>query len=149
MMSNATTAPKATCSLRRMGTATRATRRTRAPRAERSKPPLARMAGLLQLLLQLGQVGEVRSPLEDLPGRALDEPGLLQAQGVEADGVRRVVLPPDVVGDLLEVLDAVPVVVSEAAVDHDPGRPLRVLGHNVGPPVQRPQRPLGGHRVLL
>src|SRR5687767_6941725 len=59
--------------------------------------------GALEFFPQLGQVLEVRPTLEDLFRRALDQPRLLQSQGVEPHAVDRVEVPPDVlVGDLLE-----------------------------------------------
>src|SRR5262245_1213755 len=58
----------------------------------------------LQLLPELAEEPPVRAVGDDLLRRGLDEAGLVQAQGVEADGVLGVVLPPLAVRDLLHRL---------------------------------------------
>ena len=80
--------------------------------------------------------------------RRLDHPRLAETQGIEADGVLRIVDAPLVVRNILHGLERIVVARREAAVDEGPSGPLRLEGAEVGPFQDRPQRPLGRDRML-
>ena len=63
-------------------------------------PPLS-----LQFLLQLVEETPVGALGDELLRRALDQTDLVQAQGIEAHGILRIVLPPPIIGHLLHRLE--------------------------------------------
>src|SRR6266852_2907768 len=86
----------------------------------------------LQLLLQLGQEPPVGTLRDERLRRRLDHPRLAQAQGIEADGVLRIVDAPLVVGNILHGLERIVVARREAAIHEGPRGPLRFEGAEVG-----------------
>src|SRR5713101_3438073 len=56
---------------------------------------------LLQLLLQLGEKAPVSALGNELLRATLDHPHLVEAEGVEAHGILRVILAPLAVGEIL------------------------------------------------
>ena len=83
------------------------------------KPPLL-AASRLQLAFELVQEPPVGAVGDDLLRARLDHADLVQAQGIEADRVLGVVLPPYVVGDLVQGLQRIVVALGEAAIDDQP-----------------------------
>src|SRR5262249_55463508 len=65
---------------------------------------LAPLPLALQLLLELLEEAPIRALDDKLLGAGLEHPGLVQTQGVEAHRILGVILPPDVVGELLDDL---------------------------------------------
>src|SRR5712691_1926047 len=79
---------------------------------------------LLQLLLQLLEEAPVSALGNDLLRAALDHPGLVQTQGVEAHRILGVVLAPLVVRDVFDGLESVVVVLRVALVHKEPSGPV-------------------------
>src|SRR5919108_3006533 len=111
--------------------------------APQAPPPL-----LLQLLLQRVEEAPVGTLADDLLGDRLDHAGLLEAEGVEADRILRIILSPLVVGDVLHELDGEVIVGRDPLVHEEPGGPLRLTGADVSRSQNRAQRPVDGHRAL-
>ena len=104
----------------------------------RDQLTLVRRAPLaLQLLLELGEEAPVGA-LGDEPLRAAREhPDLVQAQGVEAQGVLGAILPPLPIGDLLHDLEGIVIAPGIGVVDHELGRLLRGTMPLVVQPLER------------
>src|SRR5262249_22029564 len=100
----------------------------------------------LQLALELVEEAPVGALRDDLLRARLDHAGLAQAKRIETPGTLGVGAPPQRVADLFHGLEGV--VVAIAAVGDDAGGALRLRGAEVRRLEDRPQRPLGGHRVL-
>src|SRR6266850_1831282 len=113
-------------------------------------PPLAaaRDVSSLQFLLQLLEEPPVSTLRDQALRRRLDHPRLAEAEGIEADGVLRIVDAPLVVRNILHGLERIVVARREAAVDEGPSGPLRLEGADVGRLQDRPQRPLGRDRMF-
>src|SRR5215510_11209324 len=75
----------------------------------------------LQLLLQLGEEAPVRTLGQELLWAALEHPDLVQAQGVEAQGVLGAILTPLAIGDLLEGLEGIVIALRIAFVHNELG----------------------------
>ena len=56
----------------------------------------------------------------------------MEAEGIETDGILRVVLPPPPVGDTLHGLQGMVIVLRHAARQNQPGGTLRLKGADVG-----------------
>src|SRR2546425_2782451 len=128
--------------------------------AETNRPPPVRMATIavvhrlrvftlgLPFPLELVEETPIGTLRDDLLRARLDHPDLVEAEGVEAHGILRVVLPPRAIRDLLQCLEGVVVVLCVAPVHHETGEQVRLPGAEVDRPEDRAQGPLGGHGVL-
>src|SRR5581483_371681 len=125
------------------------TPRATAPRQRRrGRRGVGVASSSLQLLPQLVEEAPV-GPLGDDPlGAGFDHARLVEAEGVEAHRVLRLVLAPAVIGDALHRLERKPVFFREPSLHDEPGRTLRIGGAEVGGLEQRSQGPLGRHGVL-
>src|SRR6266536_6448792 len=103
----------------------------------------------LQLLLQLVEGAPVAASGEDLLRARLDHPRLMEPERVEAHRIGWVVLPPPSVGDLLQGLQRIGVVLHKTPVYEGPSDPIRLEGAHVGCLREGAQYSLGGRRVLL
>src|SRR5438132_6776517 len=100
-----------------------------------------------QLSLQLVEEAPVGALCDDLLGAGLDHPGFVKSESVEAHRVLRIVLPPDVIADLLHRPKGVGVVRRVPLVHDEPRGPFRLEGAHVGRFQDCPHRTLGGDRV--
>src|SRR6266540_4792890 len=105
--------------------------------APQAPPPLS-----LQLLLELVEKAPVGALGDDLLRAAFDHPRLMEAQGVEADRILRIVLPPAVVPDILHGLEGVRIGPRVAPVHQELGHPLRLEAADGGCLQERAQGPL-------
>src|SRR5262249_30480689 len=85
---------------------------------------------------------------DDLLWTRLDEAHLVEAQGVEPDGIFRIVFTPFVVGVFTEGLQAKIVARCELALDKAPRSLLGVGGAEVRRFEDRPHYPLGRNRMV-
>src|SRR2546425_8298710 len=72
----------------------------------------------------------------------------MEAKGKEAHRILRVILPPHVVGDILECLEGVVVARCVAVVHEEPGHPLWLEGTDVCRFHDGTERPFRRYRVL-
>src|SRR6266487_597671 len=99
----------------------------------RSEADLIRCAPLsLQLSLELVEKAPVSALSDELLGARLEHPDLVQAQGIEAQGVLRAVRAPLAIGDVLHDLEGIVVALGIVLVHDERGRPLRLEGADVG-----------------
>src|SRR5437016_805689 len=101
----------------------------------------------LQLPLQLVQEAPVGALRDDLLRAGFDHLGFVKSKGVEAHRVFRIVLPPDVIANLLHRLKGVGVVRCEPLVHDESRGPFRLEGAHVGRFENRPHRTLRGDWV--
>src|ERR1700687_1555862 len=85
----------------------------------------------LQLLLQLVDGAPVGPPGENRLRARLDHPRLVESERVEAHRIGWVVLPPFGVGNLLQGLQRIGVVLHKAPVYEGPSDPIRLEGAHV------------------
>src|SRR2546427_337718 len=112
------------------------------------KPHAGRALTLtFQLPLQLVQEAPVGALRDDLLWAGFDHPGFVKSKGVEAHRVLRIVLPPDVIANLLHRLKGVGVVRCEPLVHDESRGPVRLEGAHVGRFEDRPHRTLRGDWV--
>src|SRR5438552_3189496 len=102
----------------------------------------------LELSLQLVEEAPVRALGDNLLRARLDHPRLVEAEGVEAHRVLRIVDAPLVVGNILHGRERIVVARREPAVDEGPSGPFRLEGAEGGRLQDRPQRSLGGDRMF-
>src|SRR2546426_6211733 len=102
----------------------------------------------LQFFLQFAKEAPVGPLRNDLLWTRLDHPGLVEAEGVEADRILRVVLSPLGVRELLDELNGVVEARGVAAIHHEPRDAVRLKGADVGTLENRPHRSLRCDRIL-
>src|SRR5439155_26133163 len=85
----------------------------------------------LQLLLEFLEETPVSALSDELLRAALDHSDLVEAQGIEAHTILRIVFTPLIVGDLLHGLEGNVVVLGVAFVHEEAGDPLRLSGTHV------------------
>src|SRR5262245_32168820 len=103
---------------------------------------------LLQLLLQLLDEAPVGALGDELLGAAFDHPHFVEPQGVEADGVFRVVLTLARIGNLPKGLRCIVQLVYIPTAHDEAGRPIWVRGTQGGSLEDGPQRPFACDGML-
>jgi hypothetical protein len=111
--------------------------------ALQAPPPL-----FLQLLLQFVEEAPVGALGDDRLRGRLDHPCLVEAQGVEADGILRVVLAPSAIGDLLHGLEGERIGGLEALVHEELGGSVRLESAETGRLENGAHGAFAGHRML-
>src|SRR5690606_37085029 len=101
----------------------------------------------LQFTLELVEEAPVGTVRQDLVGTRGDHAGLVEAQCIEPERVRRVVLAPAVVRDLAQGLERIVVTVGEPAIDQPLRDALRLGDAKVGHLEDGAQYALGRDRM--
>src|SRR5262245_4447191 len=102
----------------------------------------------LHLLLEFLEETPIRALGNDLLRTALDHSHLVEAQGVEADGVFRVVLTPASIGNLPKGLRCIVQLVYIPTAHDEAGRPLRIRGTQGSGFEDGPQHPFACNGML-
>src|SRR4030095_586008 len=94
-------------------------------RSERKRLPLSPAPEIspplsFESLLQLSEEAPVRTLLDNLLRGGLDHADLMEAEGVEAQRILRVVPPPLAVGDILHDLEGVVIALRHASIQQGP-----------------------------
>src|SRR5438874_12255691 len=105
-----------------------------------------RLTSAFQLLLELIDEPPVGAVRDDLLGARLDHPDLVEAQGVEADRVFGVEVPPAAIRDLPHRLQRV--LITVPLVGHQPRRSIGFGRAEVGRFEDGAERALARHRML-
>src|SRR5262245_17366067 len=107
-----------------------------------------RLTSALQLALELVEELPVGAAEDDLLGARLDDAGLVQPERIEAHGLLGVVLPPPAVRHVLHGLQRIVIALRETPLHDGAGHALRLQSADLIGLEDRPQSPLGRHRVL-
>src|SRR5215813_2918225 len=115
----------------------------------RTQPVMGRSLLPLQLLLELVDEAPVRALSEDLLWARLHHFRFVEPQRVEAHGIRGLVLGPSAERHVAHRLQSIVIRARESPVDDAAGRTIRSAHADLVGLQDRPESPLGCHRVAV